>query len=148
MRYLGLDLGSRRLGVSISDLSGIIATSYKTIHHHEDYHYLVDEIGKILEEEQIEIIVLGFPKNMDNSIGPKGELSLKFKEMLEEKYKYIPVFLQDERLSTKEAETILIQNKTSRKKRKNVVDQVAAVIILQSYLDKKEGEKNESRVRE
>lgn len=148
MRYLGLDLGSRRLGISISDANGIIATSYKTIHHKEDYSLLIEEIGEIIQKEQIEIIVLGFPKNMDNSIGEKGELSIHFKSLLEEKYKYIPVFLQDERLTTREAQSILIQNKTSRKKRKNVVDQIAAVIILQSYLDKKEGEKNESRIGE
>ena len=136
MRYLGLDLGSRTLGVAISDASGIIASSYKVIHHKEEYNHLVDEVGNIIKEKNIDKIVLGFPKNMDNSIGEKGKLSMKFKEKLEDKYN-IEVILQDERLTTKEAESVLIQGDTSRKKRKKVIDSLAATIILQSYLDRK-----------
>ena len=136
MRYLGLDLGSKTLGVSISDASGIIASSYKTIPHNEEYNRLVEEVGKIIEEKHIDKIVLGFPKNMDNSIGEKGKLSMKFKEKLETKYN-IEVILQDERLTTRQAESVLIQGDTSRKKRKKVIDSLAATIILQSYLDRK-----------
>ena len=136
MRYLGLDLGSRTLGIAISDLTGVIATSYKIIRHNEEYNKLVDEILKIVTEEKISSIVLGLPKNMDNTIGYKGELSISFKKKLEKKIQ-IPIYLQDERLTTKEAESILIKNDTSRKKRKKVIDSLAATIILQSFLDKK-----------
>ena len=136
MRYLGLDLGSKTLGIAISDLTGVIATSYKIIRHNEEYNKLVDEILKIVKEEKISAIVLGLPKNMDNTIGYKGELSISFKEKLEKKIQ-IPIYLQDERLTTKEAESILIKNDTSRKKRNKVIDSLAATIILQSFLDKK-----------
>ena len=136
MRYLGLDLGSKTLGIAISDLTGVIATSYKIIRHNEEYNKLVDEILKIVKEEKISAIVLGLPKNMDNTIGYKGELSISFKKKLEKKIQ-IPIYLQDERLTTKEAESILIKNDTSRKKRKKVIDSLAATIILQSFLDKK-----------
>ena len=136
MRYMGLDLGSRTLGVSLSDPSGMIASSYTIIKHEEEYDRLVDEVKKIIDEKNVEKIVLGLPKNMNGTIGPKGELSYKFKEMLETKLD-IPVDLEDERLSTKEATNILIANDTSRKKRKKVIDSLAATIILQSYLDKK-----------
>ena len=73
MRYLGLDLGSRTLGTALSDKTGLIASSYKTIRHNEEYDSLIDEVVKIVEEESVEAIVLGFPKNMNNTIGPKGE---------------------------------------------------------------------------
>lgn len=135
MRYLGLDLGSRRLGVSISDPNGIIASAYKVIEHNEEYEKLVEDIKKIVSDEKIEKIVLGLPKNMNNTIGPKGELSYKFKGMLEEKIDK-EVILVDERLTTKEATDVLIKGNTSRKKRKKVVDSLAATIILQSYLDR------------
>ena len=137
MRYIGLDLGSRTLGVAISDKDGLIASSYTIIRHNEEYEKLIDEVRKIIEEKDVQKIVLGFPKNMDNSIGEKGKLSIKFKEMLEEKLN-IEVILMDERLTTKQATDILLMNDTSRKKRKRVIDSMAASIILQSYLDKKE----------
>lgn len=135
MRYLGLDLGSKTLGISISDATGLIASSYTIIKHNEEYDKLIDEVEKIVKEKDIDAIVLGLPKNMNNTIGPKGELSYKFKKMLEEKIG-INVFLMDERLTTKQATDILLMNDTSRKKRKKVIDSMAATIILQSYLDK------------
>lgn len=135
MRCLGLDLGSKTLGVAISDKTGTIATKHSIIRHNEEYESLVLEVLKLVEEEKIEKIVLGFPKNMNNSIGYKGELSLTFQKMLEEKLS-IPIVLQDERLTTKEAEDILIRNHTRRDKRKKVIDSLAATIILQEYLDK------------
>lgn len=137
MRYLGLDLGSRTLGVAISDITGLIASSYTIIRHNEEYDKLISEVGNIVKEKNIDEIVLGLPKNMNNTIGPKGELSYKFKEMLEKELQ-LPVHLVDERLTTKQATDLLISNDTSRKKRKKVIDSVAATIILQSYLDKKE----------
>lgn len=136
MRYLGLDLGSRTLGVAISDPTGLIASSYTIIRHNEEYDKLIDEVLGIVQEKKIDEIVLGLPKNMNNTIGPKGELSFQFKEKLEKEIK-IPVHLMDERLTTKQANDLLLYNDTSRKKRKQVIDSVAATIILQSYLDKR-----------
>ena len=134
MRYLGLDLGSRTLGVAVSDKTGLIAHNVKTIRHNEEYDRLLDEVKSLVTELEIDAVVLGFPKNMNNTIGPKGELSLDFKEKLE-KIVSIPIYLQDERLSTKSATDMLIQGNVSRKNRKKVVDSVAATIILQTYLD-------------
>ena len=136
MRYIGLDLGSRTLGVSLSDPSGIIASSYTILRHNEEYERLIEEVKKIVDEKKVDKIVLGLPKNMNGTIGPKGELSYKFKEMLEKSIG-LEVILEDERLTTKEATDLLIRNDTSRKKRKEVIDSLAATIILQSYLDKK-----------
>ena len=135
MRYLGLDLGSKTLGVSVSDKNGIIASSLETIHHNEDYSLLVLKVKELVESLEIDKIVLGFPKMMNNDIGEKGKLSLKFKEELEKNIN-IEVYLQDERLTTKSAEDILIKGNMSRKKRKKVIDSVAATIILQSYLER------------
>lgn len=140
MKYLGLDLGSRTLGVSQSDATGTIASSYTVIRHNEEYERLILEVKKIAADLNAEAIVLGFPKNMNNTIGPKGELSLNFKEKLEQELD-IPIYLQDERLTTKTATDTLIMGNVSRKKRKKVVDSIAATIILQSYLDR-EGRKN------
>ena len=100
MRYLGLDLGSKTLGMSLSDKDGIIASSYKIVRHSEDYQGLISEVDKVVKEQKIEKIVLGLPKNMNGTIGEKGQLSYKFKEMLEDSLK-IEVILEDERLTTK-----------------------------------------------
>jgi putative Holliday junction resolvase len=135
MRYLGLDLGSRTLGVAVSDKTGLIASNYQTIRHNEEYDRLLLEVKKLVEELEIDAVVLGFPKNMNNTIGPKGELSMEFKKKLEDVIT-IPVYLQDERLTTKTAHDILISGNVSRKNRKKVVDSVAATIILQTYLDR------------
>lgn len=144
MKYLGLDLGSRTLGIAQSDSTGLIASSYTVIRHNEEYERLLTEVKKIVAELNIEAIVLGFPKNMNNTIGPRGELSLEFKKRLEEELS-IPIYLQDERLTTKSATDTLIMGNVSRKKRKTVVDSVAATIILQSYLDK-EGRKKWKKI--
>lgn len=135
MTYLGLDLGTKTLGVAVSDKTGLIATSLTTIKHNEDFNYLVDEILKIIQERNINKIVLGLPKNMNNSIGERAEMVIDFKKLLEEKTT-IPVILEDERLTTRVAEQILISADMSRKKRKKVIDKMAANVILQSYLDK------------
>ena len=137
MKYLGLDLGSRTLGIAVSDATGLISSSYKTIRHEEEYDRLLIEVKQLTEELKIDAIVLGFPKNMNNTIGPKGELSLAFKEKLEELVE-IPIYLQDERLTTKSATDMLIMGNVSRKNRKKVVDSVAATIILQTFLDRRE----------
>lgn len=137
MRYLGLDLGTKTLGLAISDKLGIVATSYKILRHDEDYDSLIDLLKDEISDNQIEALVLGLPKNMNNSIGERGEIALEFKKKLEDAFS-LPVYMQDERLTTRQAESILIYNDTSRKKRKKVIDSLAATIILQSYLDRKE----------
>ena len=141
MRYLGLDLGSKTLGVAVSDKLGVIASHYTVIRHNEEYQKLLDQVKELVDELEIDVVVLGFPKNMNNTIGPKGELSLEFQKGLEGILS-IPVVLQDERLTTKSATDVLIQGNVSRKNRKKVVDGLAASIILQNYLDRrKENEK-------
>ena len=137
MKYLGLDLGTKTLGLSISDALGMIATSYKILKHDEDYDGLILMLKEEIDNNHIGGLVLGFPKNMDNSIGERGRIALEFKEKLESTFN-IPVYMQDERLTTVQAEKMLISNDTSRKKRKKVIDSLAATIILQSYLDRKE----------
>lgn len=135
MRSLGLDLGTKTLGVSVSDTTGLIASSLTTIRHDMDFPYLIKEVIKLIEEKDIKTVVLGLPKNMNNTIGERGEMILKFKSELEECIS-IPVVLEDERLTTRVAENILIEADMSRKKRKKVIDKMAANVILQSYLDK------------
>lgn len=133
MRYLGLDLGTKTLGISISE-TGVIANSLTTLRHNDDFDYLINELKNIIEEKKIDIIVLGLPKNMNNTIGERGEYILKFKEKLE--IFELPIVLEDERLTTRVAENILINADVSRKKRKKIIDKMAANVILQSYLDK------------
>ena len=135
MRYIGLDLGTKTLGISLSN--GVIATNYLTLRHNEDYNYLVNEVKRIVDEKKIDIIVLGFPKNMNNTLGERAKITLDFKKKLEDTTK-LEVVLEDERLTSCVANQILIKADTSRKKRKERVDGVASVIILQSYLDRKE----------
>lgn len=135
MRYIGLDLGTKTLGISLSN--GIIATNYKTLRHNEEYDYLVLEVEKIINEKHIDKIVLGYPKNMDNTIGERAKITLDFKEKLE-KQTNLEVILEDERLTSVVANNILISADTRRDKRKKKVDGVASVIILQSYLDRRE----------
>lgn len=136
MRYFGLDLGTKTLGLAISDELGIVATSYKVLRHNEDYDSLIPLLKKEIEEKNVKELVLGFPKNMNNTIGERGEIALTFKEKLEKEIG-LPVHMEDERLTTRQAENILISNDTSRKKRKKVIDSMAATIILKSYLDRK-----------
>ena len=138
MRYLGLDLGTKTLGVAISDKLGLIASSVKTIKFdNEDYKSLVDEVKSLIEEYNVNAIVLGLPKNMNNSLGFASVRSMNFKKILEEELN-IEVILEDERLSSVEANNIMINADISRKKRKAKVDTLAATIILQRYLDRKD----------
>lgn len=139
MRYLGLDLGTRTLGISISDITKTIASAYKTIRFEEnDYSSLLPILKEIIDEYQISKIILGYPKNMNNTIGDRANTTMEFKQMLEENLK-VEVVMQDERLSTKEAHFYMIKADISRKKRKQKVDSLAANIILQTYLDKEKG---------
>ena len=136
MRYLGLDLGTKTIGLAISDKTGLIATSYKVLHHDNNPESCLDELKSIINDLQVESLVLGLPKNMNNTLGKRAEATLKFKEFLESNID-IPIYLEDERLTTKSAEALLIKGDTSRKKRKKVIDKVAATIILQSFLDRR-----------
>ena len=138
MRYIGLDLGTKTLGISTSN--GVIATNYITLRHNENYDYLVDEVEKIIVKEHIDKIVLGFPKNMNNTIGERANITLEFKKKLEDKTN-LEVIMEDERLTSVVANQALILENTRREKRKKKVDGVASVIILQSYLDRKVKEK-------
>ena len=136
MRVLGLDLGSVTCGVSISDPLGMIARSVETIRFpEEDYEACLKRVLEIIKENQVEEIVLGLPKHMNGDVGIRGEVSKQFKAMLEEACG-LKVTLWDERLTTVAAERILISGNVSRKKRKKVIDQMDAVQILQSYLDR------------
>ncbi len=139
MRAMGLDLGTRTLGISLSDSTKTIASSYITIRFPDsDYNVLLPQIKEIVQEQEVDLIVLGFPKNMNNTVGDRGETTLLFQQKLKE-YLNMDVVLQDERLSTVEATHYLLEADLSRKKRKTKVDSVAANIILQTYLDKKKG---------
>ena len=139
MRIIGLDLGTRTLGISLSDTTLTIASTFKTIRFEEgNYEVLLPQLKEIVNEYKIGKIVLGFPKNMNNTIGPRAEETIKFKEKLE-KYLNMEVVLQDERLSTVSAHNIMIEADMSRKKRKKKVDALAANIILQAYFDKEKG---------
>jgi len=134
LRYIGLDLGTKTLGISLSN--GIIASNYMTLRHNEEYEKMAMEVKNIVLEKHVDKIVLGFPKNMNNSVGERANITLDFKKKLED-LTNLEVILEDERLTSKVANDILINASTSRKKRKEKVDGVASVIILQSYLDRK-----------
>lgn len=136
MRYLGLDLGTKTLGIAISDLTHTIATPFKLITMEEKYYEsLLDPIKKIVEQENIKKIILGLPKNMNNSFTERANETIEFKKMLE-KYVDVEIILQDERLSTVSAHNYMLEADMSRKKRKQKVDSLAASIILQTYLDR------------
>ena len=137
MRYLGLDYGARTLGVSISDETGGIASTLKTIRYIDDQELLV-ELGKIVKEFNIKEVVLGLPLNMNGSNSVRGAETYSFKTKLEKELN-LKVYLQDERLSTIEAEKVLIGSHVRRNNRKKVIDSMAAVIILQTFLDKRKG---------
>ena len=137
MIYLGLDLGSKTLGLSISDKTSTIASSLKVIIYNSEEELFM-ELSKIVEDYKVDAFVLGNPKNLDGSLSKRSEITLKFKEKLEKKYNK-EVILQDERLSTVEAERVLIGSHIRRNNRKKVIDSMAAVIILQTFLDKGSG---------
>ena len=134
-KIIGLDLGSRTCGVAKSDALGMIATPAGTIRFEEaDYDTAVDKIEEIIDKDGIEKVVLGLPKHMNGDIGERGKLSIEFKRILEEE-RDVEVILWDERLTTVSAQKSMIASNMNRKKRHQMVDTMAAVIILQSYLD-------------
>lgn len=145
MRYLGLDLGTKTLGLSISDKTNTIATPLKTIHFKEEnYESTIKDIKEIIEEKKITALILGLPKNMNNTLGESAKRTENFQKLLKKELN-IKVHLIDERLTTKEAEKILISTDKNRKTRKKIIDNVASSLILEIFLKKKEEEKNERR---
>lgn len=136
-RILGIDLGNRTVGLAVSDIMGIIANPIGTVRiNDQDLDRALLEVKKVIAEREVSLIVLGFPKNMNGTVGPQGEYCLKFKEMLT-KETSLEVKMVDERLTTKQADAIMLEADISRKKRKQNVDKLAATIILQTYLDGK-----------
>ena len=134
-RYLGLDLGSVTCGVSFSD-TGLIARTIETIRFKpDDYNMALDKVLDIVDREKPDIIVLGLPLLLNDDAGPRAQICLEFGEVLEQE-SGIPVKMQDERFTTAVAESILLEADISRKKRKKKIDQLAAVQILQTWLDR------------
>ncbi len=133
MRIVGLDLGTKTLGVSITDKTASLVSPLKVIHFSkEDYEDAIKKLQDLLKDYEVELLVLGLPKNMDGTIGFAGERSLNFQKLLESKgYK---VVLEDERLTTKLAENIIHENTDNVKNAKSKIDSLAASLILESYL--------------
>ena len=138
MRIMGLDYGSKTIGVAVSDPMGLTAQGIETITREEEnkLRKSLRRIEELVEQYQVEEIVLGFPKNMNNTIGERAEKSLQLKEILERRLG-LPVIMWDERLTTVEADRTLIEAGVRRENRKKYVDMIAAVFILQGYLDAK-----------
>ncbi|ALN76578.1 MULTISPECIES: Holliday junction resolvase RuvX [Staphylococcus] len=135
-KIIGLDVGSKTVGVAISDLMGWTAQGLDTLHINEQNNQLgIDTLIEIIKREHVGTVVIGLPKNMNNSIGFRGEASLKYKQALQEALPELEIIMWDERLSTMAAERSLLEADVSRAKRKKVIDKMAAVFILQGYLD-------------
>lgn len=137
MRYIGLDLGNRTCGVAISDPTGMIATAVDTVRFREkDLQKCLECVIMLIEQKNAQKVVLGYPINMNGTLGPQSEYVLEFKKMLDESTG-LEVILYDERLTSVEVNKIMISADLSRNKRKTKVDTLAATLILQSYLDSK-----------
>ena len=137
MRVMGLDYGSKTVGVAISDPLGLTAQGAETIWRKQEnkLRQTLARIEELISEYQVERIILGYPKNMNNTIGERALKSLEFKEKLEGRTG-LPVVMWDERLTTAEAERTLMETGVRRENRKQYLDQMAAVLILQGYLDR------------
>lgn len=137
-RLMGLDVGSRTVGVAVSDELGWTAQGVEIVRINEDEEQFgIERIAELVLEYDVKGFVLGLPKNMNNTLGPRAEASKNYGKLLEERFA-LPVDFCDERLTTVEAERMLVeQADTSRKKRKQVIDKLAAGLILQNYLDGK-----------
>jgi len=135
MKILGLDLGSKTLGIALSDALGITAQGIETfVFPENNYQAAINRVKELLQKEKINKVVLGYPKNMNGTIGERGKISENFAKKLTNSTN-IEVILWDERMTTMEAEKILINANMSRQKRKQIIDKMAAVVILQSYLN-------------
>ena len=137
MRVMGLDVGSKTVGIAVSDELGWTAQGLKTLKINEEkQEFGFEEIGQLIKEYQVDTVVIGFPKNMNGTIGPRGEASKQYAAEIENRFA-VPTVLWDERLTTMAAERVLLEADVSRKKRKKVIDKMAAMMILQGYLDSK-----------
>jgi len=137
MRVLGLDVGTKTVGVALSDEFGWTAQGLTTLKiNEENSKFGFEEIGQLIKEYQVDTVVIGLPKNMNGTIGPRAEASMQYAAEIENKFA-VPTVLWDERLTTVAAERVLLEADVSRKKRKKVIDKMAAVMILQGYLDSK-----------
>lgn len=135
-KIIGLDVGSKTVGVAVSDLMGWTAQGLDTLQINEQENELgISKLAEIIKNQDADTVVIGLPKNMNNSIGFRGEASLKYKEELLKILPDLKVVMWDERLSTMAAERSLLEADVSRNKRKKVIDKMAAVFILQGYLD-------------
>ncbi|PTG22706.1 Holliday junction resolvase RuvX [Staphylococcus chromogenes] len=135
-KIIGLDVGSKTVGVAISDLMGWTAQGLDTLHINEQENQLgLESLIQIIQKENVGTVVIGLPKNMNNSIGFRGEASIKYKEDLQQALPSLEIIMWDERLSTMAAERSLLEADVSRAKRRKVIDKMAAVFILQGYLD-------------
>lgn len=135
MRVMGLDVGSKTVGIALSDELGWTAQGLKTLHINEEkQEFGFKEIGQLITEYQVSQVVVGLPKNMNGTIGPRGEASKQYAAEIERRFG-VSAILWDERLTTMAAERVLLEADLSRKKRKKVIDKMAAVMILQGYLD-------------
>ena len=145
MRLMGLDYGSKTVGVAVSDPLGLIAQGVETVWRKQEnkLRQTMARIEELISEYQVERIVLGYPKNMNNTVGERAVKSLEFKEKLE-KRTGLPVVMWDERLTTAEAERTLMETGVRRENRKQFLDQMAAVLILQGYLDRMNMNKDEN----
>ncbi|CJF67843.1 Holliday junction resolvase RuvX [Priestia megaterium] len=138
MRVLGLDVGTKTIGVAVSDEMGWTAQGIETIKiTDEQMEQSYPRLQQLIDEYSVEKIVVGLPKNMNGTIGPRGEACIEFADNVKEKLN-IETMMWDERLSTMAAERVLLSADVSRKKRKKVIDKMAAVMILQGYLDSKQ----------
>lgn len=139
MRIIGLDLGTKTLGVAVSDLTETIATGVTTLRFEENRpETILYELKNIINEYNVKSIVIGLPKNMNNTIGQAVERTRNFEKVLSDEFN-LPIYEQDERLSSVTANNVLLTADVSRKKRKSKVDTIAAIIILQNYLDIRKG---------
>lgn len=133
-RIMGLDVGDKTIGVAVSDPLGFTSQGITTIRR-KGIKTDIIELREIIEDYNIEKVVMGLPKNMNNTLGPQGEKVIKFSEKFKAKFEDLEIIFQDERLSTVSAERMLISSDVRRDKRKQVIDKVAATYILQTYLD-------------
>ena len=142
MRIIGLDLGTKTLGVSVSDNTETIATGLTTLRFEENKpEIIINDLKEIIDYYNASLIVIGLPKNMNNTLGDAVTRTREFIKILNNNFD-IMVEEQDERLSSVSANNVLIASDVSRKKRKEKVDTIASTIILQSYLDRRKGQKN------
>lgn len=134
MRLMGLDIGDKTIGVALSDPLGWTAQGLTTLRRGEEVVEDITRLGGLISDYQVEEVVVGLPKNMDGSLGPQAQKVLEFVSLLRETLSQ-PIHLWDERLSTVAAERVLLAADVSRRRRKQVIDKMAAVVILQGFLD-------------